>query len=212
MTFSNPKRNIDVENYRGIAMQSCIPEILDKFITKLLYDFLGDSITKNQHGFRKGKSTTSNLIEMTQLIHDNSKDRCDLLRLLKSIRSDKARSASRQTLQNHQSKIYTQSGQYRNQLGNWTKKLRSAGPVIYIIFTNDVGLDALCYADDMKLFKIIRNMEDRNILQSNIKKLEQWADANGLMLNPSKTYQVSYGKKLVHWRTKSLKKPQRSAT
>lgn len=41
-------------------------------------------------------------------------------------------------------------------------------------------------------------MEDRHILQANVKKLELWAEVNGLTLNPSKTYQVSYGKKLVH--------------
>lgn len=70
-----PKKGstIDVENYRGIAMQSCLPKILDKFITKLLYEHLGETISPNQHGFRKGKSTTTNLIELTQLLHENAK-------------------------------------------------------------------------------------------------------------------------------------------
>lgn len=71
-----PKKGspISIENYRGIAMQSCIPKILDKFITGLLYKQMGSIITPNQHGFRKGKGTTTNLIEITQLLHDNAKD------------------------------------------------------------------------------------------------------------------------------------------
>lgn len=92
-----PKKSssIDVQNYRGIAMQSCIPKILDKFITKLLYDHSGDTISANQHGFRKGKSTTTNLLKITQLLHENIKDartnRHYIFRLFQGLRSNKAR-------------------------------------------------------------------------------------------------------------------------
>lgn len=39
---------------------------------------------------------------------------------------------------------------------------------------------------------------DRHELQNRIDKLETWADINGLTLNPTKTFHVSYGKKLAH--------------
>lgn len=54
-----PKKGspVDVENYRGIAMQSCIPKILDKILTRILYERLGNTLTPNQHGFRKKKGT-----------------------------------------------------------------------------------------------------------------------------------------------------------
>lgn len=60
-----------VENYRGIAMQSCIPKIFDKLITKKLYHHVNAQIPKFQHGFFKKRSTTSNLLEMSQFLHDN---------------------------------------------------------------------------------------------------------------------------------------------
>lgn len=74
-----PKKGspVNIENYRGIAMQSCIPKILDKYITKILYDFLGSIISPNQHDFRKGRSTTTNLLEITQIIHDHAKNSQD---------------------------------------------------------------------------------------------------------------------------------------
>lgn len=72
------------------------------------------------------------------------------------------------------------------------------GPVLYILFTNGLGLGELSYADDTKLYQIIRNMDDRNQLQDRIDKLEAWSDLNGLTLNPSKTFHVSYGKRMIH--------------
>lgn len=70
-----PKKGspICIESYRGIAMQSCLPKILDKFITELLYKHLEPEITPNQHGFRRNKGTTTNLMEITQLLHENVK-------------------------------------------------------------------------------------------------------------------------------------------
>lgn len=72
------------------------------------------------------------------------------------------------------------------------------GPILYILYTNGMGLDELCYADDTKVFLRIRNMNDRNELQGKMDRIEQWSEENGLTLNPSKTYVVSYGKRKVH--------------
>lgn len=39
---------------------------------------------------------------------------------------------------------------------------------------------------------------DRDFLQDSIIKLQNWAEVNGLTLNPSKTYHMSYGKKVLN--------------
>lgn len=72
------------------------------------------------------------------------------------------------------------------------------GPILYILFTNNLGLEELCFADDTKLSQLIRTINDRNELQSKIDRIERWSSENGLTLNPSKTYLVSYGKRKVH--------------
>lgn len=55
------KGNVNnIENYRGIAMQSVIPKLLDMLLTKRLYQHLEFAIPEVQHGFVKGKSTISN--------------------------------------------------------------------------------------------------------------------------------------------------------
>lgn len=55
----------DIGNYRGIAIQSVIPKILDKLITALLQRHLSTIIPTQQHGFVQHKGTTTNLVEMS---------------------------------------------------------------------------------------------------------------------------------------------------
>lgn len=57
-----PKKgsSVDISNYRGIALQSVIPKILDKVITRFLD--LGSHISNNQHGFVKESGTITNLL------------------------------------------------------------------------------------------------------------------------------------------------------
>lgn len=72
------------------------------------------------------------------------------------------------------------------------------GPKLYILFTNGLGLEELCYADDTKVFQIIRSMNDRNLLQEKLNRIEKWSEENGLTLNASKTYHISFGKRVIN--------------
>lgn len=50
-------------------MQSSIPKVLDKLLTDKLYKHLNKILPDQQHGFRKKRSTVSNLLEMTNFIN-----------------------------------------------------------------------------------------------------------------------------------------------
>lgn len=60
-----------IENYRGIAIQSAIPKIFDKLITLKLSGLLGNIIPASQHGFVKSKSTVTNLMETSKFINES---------------------------------------------------------------------------------------------------------------------------------------------
>lgn len=66
----------DIENYRGIAMQSVLPKIFDAALTKKIYDHLESIIPACQHGFMKKRSTATNLAEIT---NTSNKNRVDVL-------------------------------------------------------------------------------------------------------------------------------------
>ena len=58
----------DVENYRGVAKQSNIPKLLDQIVNEQLKLHVKDVISPSQHGFMKGKSCTTNLVEYTSFL------------------------------------------------------------------------------------------------------------------------------------------------
>ncbi|XP_055388121.1 uncharacterized protein LOC129616497 [Condylostylus longicornis] len=54
-----------IENYRGIAIQSAIPKLFEKLVTNILAPVINPLLNNEQHGFRTGRSTTSNLTVFT---------------------------------------------------------------------------------------------------------------------------------------------------
>jgi len=75
------------------------------------------------------------------------------------------------------------------------------GPILFLIYINDLPdscIDQLLegniykYADDAKLFKIIRNKEDNKCLQKAVDHLKDWSDNWLLRLNINKCNVVSY--------------------
>ena len=70
------------------------------------------------------------------------------------------------------------------------------GPLLFCIFINDISLELseckiLLYADDAKVFFVIRDAWDSALLQLKIDKFLGWATANGLTVNNSKCNFIS---------------------
>lgn len=61
----------DLRNYRGIAISSCLPKLLDKIIARRLKQAAEKIISPKQHGFLPKRSTTTGLLETSQLIHQS---------------------------------------------------------------------------------------------------------------------------------------------
>lgn len=59
---------MDVKNYRGVAIHCCIPKLLDSIIASHFNTYLNNILPEHQHGFVRGKSTTTNLAEFTHRI------------------------------------------------------------------------------------------------------------------------------------------------
>jgi len=66
------------------------------------------------------------------------------------------------------------------------------GPALFVIFINDIIQEvsspthARLYADDMKIWRHIRNTNDQAELQNDINKLHSWSVANKIRFHPSK--------------------------
>jgi Reverse transcriptase (RNA-dependent DNA polymerase) len=71
--FKVGSRN-DVTNYREVAILSAIAKLFELLINKNMYKDLQRLISENQHGYAKGRSTVSNLLEYTSFILKSIED------------------------------------------------------------------------------------------------------------------------------------------
>ena len=60
-----------MENYRPIANLAPIPKLFELLIYDVIYSQCANLIIPNQHGFLKGKSTLTNLIETTSSLTES---------------------------------------------------------------------------------------------------------------------------------------------
>jgi len=60
----------NILNYRPISLISIIPKIFESLVSKQIYPILAPIVNEDQHGFIKGKSTTTNLLIFQAFILD----------------------------------------------------------------------------------------------------------------------------------------------
>lgn len=72
------------------------------------------------------------------------------------------------------------------------------GPILFKLFTNDVGAclesNHLLFADDLKLYRVIKDKQDSLILQRDLDNLYRWSMCNGLHMNGSKCFVITFSK------------------
>lgn len=203
-----------INNYRGIAMQSTIPKLFDALLTKKIYQHVSKLIPIQQHGFMPNKSTTTNLLEITQFLHDNirSEDRMDVVYFDYSKAFDQVDHKLLAAKLAEISMPYLLFKTIMNFIAFRTYSLKIDGKVTSNYFTSCSGVPQgshcgpipyaagdgvyiLVYADDTKMYRVINTREDMAALQTSITKLVEWSTVKKLTLNASKTVHVSFSRK-----------------
>ncbi|XP_044761984.1 uncharacterized protein LOC123319186 [Coccinella septempunctata] len=194
---------------------SCFPEVwkICKVIPvhKKGNKSIQNILIEEQHGFVPKRSTVTNLITFTQIVcnaledknqvdtvyTDFSKafDRMDhnvllskldsmgfdgrLLRFLHAYLRDRPQYVN---FRGHRSrKYYANSGAPQGS---------NLAPLLFLLFINDIGQNMssffLLFADDLKIFRIIRTVYDCMLLQNDLNTLSSWCLLNRLPLNIDK--------------------------
>ena len=65
-------------NYRGISLMSIAAKIYNKLLLNRLIPFVGPILRKNQNGFRRGRSTLSQILCLRRLIEESNLSQLDL--------------------------------------------------------------------------------------------------------------------------------------
>lgn len=211
---------LDIQNFRPISVICNFCKVLETLLHDRIYHSINTKISIHQHGFMKGRSTTTNLFCVTQYISES----LDKHSQTDVIYTDFTKAFDRldhQLLLNKLEKIglsYSLLLLFKSYLTNRVQyvALRGfksiefgatsgvpqgsiLGPLLFNIFINDIideiDLPCLLYADDLKIFTIIDNIDDCFQLQACLNKINNWCIVNKLLLNANKCNVLSFSLK-----------------
>jgi hypothetical protein len=212
-----------VENYRGISIMSVFPKILDSIVSDVITNTVKNIIIDEQHGFLKGKSTTTNLFVLTEYVINcfeknmevdciytdlkKAFDRGDISKLCLKLSivgiGDPLLSWINSYLTNRKQKVRITSHRSREiKVTSGVPQGSHLGPVLFSIFINNIKnviRDSLflLYADDLKLFYNIKSEQDCVRIQDDLCQVVSWCESNGLELNISKCKVIRYSRKKI---------------
>lgn len=212
---SGDKEN--VRNYRPIAIQPTLAKIFEGIVLDSLYFQLCRHICLEQHGFMRGRSTTTNLLVFQEFVMaafaDSSQVDCIYLDFSKAF--DKI---------SHGLLIAKLEGYgicgpllrwLRSYLNDRTLVVKyegstsrpfpvlsgvpqgsHLGPTLFLLFINDIrsaiSLKFLLFADDAKIFNRINSPQDQEELQHTLDSIVSWCTTNSMEINVAKCFVMSF--------------------
>ena len=210
-----------VENYRPISKLCLFAKCFERIVYNQLYNSLRHTFNEQQHGFLKGRSTTSNLVLCSEYISehmstghqidvlntDYSKafDRIDHPLLLKKlqlagIRGNLYRWFCSYIDNRTQTVALNGFTSFTIQIPSGVPQGSLLGPLLFTIFINDIpscfyNSKILLYADDMKILCPISDHSGCLGLQQDLLRFEAYCLQNKLDLNVLKCFVCTYTRK-----------------
>lgn len=221
--YKNKGSNLEISNYRPIALLSNIDKIFEKLIHQRIVAYLDkhNLIYKRQFGFRKKHSTVHSLIALTEKIRSNldkgnftcgifldlqkAFDSVDHEILLEKLKHYGVRGICSDWIRTY----LTARNQFVsvNGVNSSSKEPKYGvpqgpvlGPLFFILYINDLQ-DALLYsksfiyADDTAIAYSNKSLKRmKKRLNIDLKLLADWLSANKIALNVSKTETILFRK------------------
>ena len=222
--FSKKGDKTNVSNYRPISLLSCIGKVFEKCIFKHLHNYIINNslISPVQSGFTPNDSAVFQLIDLydtfSKAIDDGKEIRvifCDISKafdrvwhkgllfklrrmgitgsLLSWFRSYLGRRHQRVVLEGSYSDfLEVKAGVPQGSI---------LGPLLFLIYindiVNDIGSNIKLFADDTSLYIIVEDPATAaNLMDSDLDKMHNWANAWLVKFNPHKTEEMVISRKI----------------
>lgn len=210
----------NVKNYRPISLLPNFSKVFEKIIVNHISFHIKPLISPHQHGFLKGRSTSSNLVSFLEyaapsVLSQRQLDTVyfDLSRafdvvphqlLLKKLKKFGLSPSYVNFFQN-----YLCGRTFRVKIGNFLSSNRpipsgvpqgsNLGPILFVLFIDDIknviSSRFELFADDLKISRVVCDTEDARSLQNDIDSIINWCSLNGMQCNIDKTVVVSFTRK-----------------
>lgn len=212
----------NVMNYRPISKLCVFAKVLERLVYSKVYSALSPIFIKEQHGFLKKRSTTTNLLLFGEFVSKNMDDgeqvdavftdyskafdRIDHSILLEKlsyagIHGSLFRWFSSYIKNRSQAVVVSGFTSAWSNVPSGVPQGSLLGPLLFVLFINDIdscflSSQFILYADDMKIYKQIKSVEDCLALQQDLHRFERFCLANKLDLNVSKCISISFTRKI----------------
>nr|VZI24506.1 unnamed protein product [Spirometra erinaceieuropaei] len=200
-------------NYRPISLTCILCKVMERIIKTELMHFLEvhGLLSKCQHGFRKGRSRTTNLLQSLQswtralddrhAVHiafidfQKAFDTVPHQRLLYKLKKigigDNFLKWIENFLVGRQQVVCLGRGKsHPAMVDSGVPQGSVLGPILFLIYVDDAARDldreVAMFADDMKIWSVIRGPADEDRLQMNLNRLEEWSNRWLLRFNVAK--------------------------
>lgn len=209
-----------VEQYRPISILSALSKLLERLVHNELYPILHNAIIQQQHGFVKRRSTTTNLLIFSSYLFDNvdnrvqvdavytdfrkAFDKVDHELLLNriaynGIRGNLLRWFTSYITNRCQKVVINGFCSDATEVTSGVPQGSILGPLLFVIFINDISKcfhnsKFLLYADDLKIYRSIRNIQDCYLLQEDLDRLTNYCYTSKLQLSVPKCNFINFTK------------------
>jgi hypothetical protein len=208
----------DIANYRPVAVLSSPAKVFESILYRQIFNSCQHILVDEQHGFRPGRSTITNLLcfdkfisksldEGTQVdvnYNDFEKafDRVDHSVLLNKLHCIGFSPQLLYLFQDYffNRKQYVVYGGERSVdflATSGVPQGSNLGPLLFSLFINDIGScishsNYLLFADDLKIFRKVANRDDAMKLQADIDAVSEWSKVNNLPFSVKKCNMMTY--------------------
>jgi len=218
--FKKGKKS-DVQNYRPVSLTCVVCKIMESILKDVILDHLEKHklIRDSQHGFTRGRSCLTNLLEFLEEVTlnldegrpvdviylDFSKafDKVPYQRLFKKLLAHGIGGHILEWIR-HWLMDRRQKVGVNKKYSDWEKVISGVpqgsvlGPLLFLIYINDldIGIDSklVKFADDTKMGRGVANEKEVELMRKDIKKLFQWSMDWQMLFNTEKCTVLHMGK------------------
>jgi hypothetical protein len=210
-----------VENYHPISILNVLSKMMERIVHNRIYSLISLSIPSQQHGFVKGRSTSTNLglfieqvagdidgggqVDVIYTDFEKAFDRVDHIILLRKIYKLGIRGNLLRWVESYlrnRSQAVAISGHCSDYtvIPSGVPQGSILGPLLYAAYLYDVGkcfkyANYLMYADDTKVYMRIKDFSDCVNLQDDLHRLNSNYVVNRISINTGKCLSLSFSRK-----------------
>ena len=209
-------------NYRPVSLTCICSKMMEHIVVSQMMDHFDhhNILTDCQHGFRERRSCETQLINLTQELHQSLEDQeqVDMVvldfskafdkvphqRLMKKLWNYGVRGSTHQWIQSfligRQQRVIVEG-----ELSDWVPVESGVpqgtvlGPVLFLAYINDlpksVTSNVRLFADDCVVYRTVSSTDDCLQLQDDLESLEEWEKLWCMSFNPIKCNTISITRK-----------------